>query len=121
MSKKYLEQARRMQWAPGITPEQGAKYLAAAARERRLIKAAFSKPKSSRGLGGGGSEWLPEGKFTTCALAKKRTESPQAYGSLLKYGLIEVKYVEEASRSRPGQTSCRVYSRTTSKRSHTVR
>lgn len=69
----------------------------------------------------GDTGWLPEGKFTTCALAKKRTESPQGYGTLLKYGLIEVKYVEEPSKSRPGETSCRVYSRATSKKSHTLR
>ena len=70
--------------------------------------------RRSRGLSGAG-DWQPEGKYTTCELARRRTESPQGYGNLLKYGLVEVKYVDEPSASRPGQTSCRVYSRATGK------
>jgi hypothetical protein len=66
--------------------------------------------KRSRGLGGI-YDWAPEGRYKTCALARRMTEA--RIGRSIERGFLEVRYTEVPSRSRPGETSCLVEARAT--------
>ena len=46
--KHYLDRASKMYWAPGVTVEQGAKYLMDADLERALMRAAYPPKRGSR-------------------------------------------------------------------------
>jgi hypothetical protein len=44
----WMREARKRDWAPGVTTEQGARYLMEADEERRLMRAAYPKRSKRR-------------------------------------------------------------------------